>query len=43
MKSFLFANVPLSVVHFVLFVLIGGFSDSRATSSLAPSVHPLAA
>ena len=25
MKSFLFANVPLSVVHFVLFVLFGGF------------------
>ena len=25
MKSFLFANVPLSVVHFVLFVLFKGF------------------
>ena len=25
MKSFLFANVPLSVVHFVLFVIFGGF------------------
>lgn len=25
MKSFLFANIPLSVVHFVLFVLFGGF------------------
>ena len=25
MKSFLFANVPLSVVHFVLFVILGGF------------------
>ena len=25
MKSFLFANVPLSVVHFILFVLFGGF------------------
>ena len=25
MKGFLFANVPLSVVHFVLFVLFGGF------------------
>ena len=24
-KSFLFANVPLSGVHFVLFVLFGGF------------------
>ena len=25
MKSFLFANVPLSVVHFVIFVLFKGF------------------
>ena len=25
MKSFLLANVPLSVVHFVLFVIFGGF------------------
>ena len=25
MKSFLFANVPLSVLHFVLFVLFKGF------------------
>ena len=25
MKSFLFANVPLSVVHFILFVLFKGF------------------
>ena len=25
MKSFLFANVPLSVVHLVLFVLFKGF------------------
>ena len=25
MKSFLFANVPLSVVHFVLFLLFKGF------------------
>ena len=25
MKSFLFANVPLSVVHFALFVIFGGF------------------
>ena len=25
LKSFLLANVPLSVVHFVLFVLFGGF------------------
>ena len=25
MKAFLFANVPLSVVHFILFVLFGGF------------------
>ena len=25
MKAFLFANVPLSVVHFVLFVLFKGF------------------
>ena len=25
MKSFLFANVPLSVLHFVLFVIFGGF------------------
>ena len=25
MKSFLLANVPLSVVHFVLFVLFKGF------------------
>ena len=25
MKSFLFANVPLSVVHFILFVIFGGF------------------
>ena len=25
MKSFLFANVPLSVVHFILFVIVGGF------------------
>ena len=25
MKSFLFANVPLSVVHFVLFAIFGGF------------------
>ena len=25
MKSFLFANVPLSIVHFVLFVIFGGF------------------
>ncbi len=24
MKSFLFANVPLSVVHFILFVIFGG-------------------
>ena len=25
MKSFLFANVPLSVLHFILFVIFGGF------------------
>ena len=25
MKSFLFADVPLSVVHFILFVLFKGF------------------
>ena len=25
MKSFLFANVPLSAVHFVLFVIFKGF------------------
>ena len=25
MKAFLFANVPLSVVHFILFVLFDGF------------------
>ena len=25
MKSFLFANVPLSVAHFVLFAIFGGF------------------
>ena len=25
MKSFLLANVPLSVVHFILFVVFGGF------------------
>ena len=25
MKSFLFANVPLSVLHFVLFAIFGGF------------------
>lgn len=25
MKSFLFANVPLSVVHFILFVIFRGF------------------
>ena len=25
MKSFLFANVPLSVLHFILFVVFGGF------------------
>ena len=25
MKSFLFANVPLSIVHFVLFMFFGGF------------------
>ena len=25
MKSFLFANVPLSLMHFVLFILIKGF------------------
>ena len=25
MKSFLFANVPLSVLHFVLFVIFKGF------------------
>ena len=25
MKSFLFANVPLSVLHFVLFLLFKGF------------------
>lgn len=25
MKSFLFANVSLSVVHFILFVIFGGF------------------
>ena len=25
MKSFLFANVPLSVVHFILFVIFKGF------------------
>ena len=25
MKSFLFANVPLSVVHFALFTIFGGF------------------
>ncbi len=25
LKSFLLANVPLSVVHFILFVLFGGF------------------
>ena len=24
-KSFLFANVPLSVVHFILFIIFGGF------------------
>ena len=25
MKSFLLANVPLSILHFVLFVIVGGF------------------
>ena len=25
MKSFLFANVPLSVLHFVLFLIVKGF------------------
>lgn len=25
MKAFLLANVPLSVIHFVLFVIFGGF------------------
>ena len=25
MKSFLFANVPLSVLHFILFLILGGF------------------
>ena len=25
MKSFLFANVPLSVVHFILFAIFGGW------------------
>jgi hypothetical protein len=25
MKSFLLANVPLSVLHFILFVILGGF------------------
>ena len=25
MKSFLFANVPLSVLHFILFLIFGGF------------------
>ena len=25
MKSFLFANVPLSVVHFIPFAIFGGF------------------
>ena len=25
MKSFLFANIPLSVLHFILFVLFRGF------------------
>ena len=25
MKAFLFANVPLSVVHFILFVIFDGF------------------
>ena len=24
-KSFLFANVPLSVLHFIIFVIFGGF------------------
>jgi hypothetical protein len=24
MKSFLFANIPLSIVHFVLFLIFGG-------------------
>lgn len=25
MKSFLFANVPLSMLHFILFLIFGGF------------------
>ena len=25
MKSFLLANVPLSIAHFILFVIFGGF------------------
>ena len=25
MKSFLFANVPLSIVHFILFMIFGGW------------------
>ena len=25
MKSFLFSNVPLSAVHFLLFIIFGGF------------------
>ncbi len=25
MKAFLFANVPLSVLHFILFAIFGGF------------------
>ena len=31
MKSFLFANVPLSVVHFILFVIFRGFLGGPGT------------
>ncbi len=35
MKSFLFANVPLSVVHFILFIIFGGFLGRPGTDLAA--------
>ena len=31
MKAFLFANVPLSVLHFILFLVFGGFLGRPGT------------
>ena len=35
MKSFLFANVPLSVVHFILFLIFEGFLGRPGTDLAA--------